>query len=611
MKQHYKFLILLVSFFACFLLEAQQTTFYYYKGDKFYLDVDYSRISIVSEGEISSSKIKNKIAKYDFGIKNQKRSNTKQNIIATDKANSLKQNVDIFNTEIEFANKINSDEYLANIQKLQNEEGVVKVSPTYTVRSKKLGLSNNFYVKLSKVTDVDALNDLAKKYSLQVLGYNEFMPLWYTLSCTKESPYNALQAANIFYETKLFESSEPEFLYHDLAATNDPYFPNQWGLKNTGQNGGTSGIDIHAEQAWNITAGSSSIRVAVYDQGFEMNHPDLQNNVYGVGYDAETGTSPSVVRGDHGTACAGIVGAQQNNSIGVSGVAPSANLMSVSINLYYSNTPQQLANGFNWAWQNGADVISNSWGGYNPSTIIEDAINNTLTYGRNGKGTVVVFAAGNENSTSIRYPGNSIPEILVVGAASPCGERKSPSSCDSEGWGSCYGTQLDVIAPGVLIPTTDRQSSNGYNTSSGTAGDYHQTFNGTSAACPHVAGLAALILSVNPTLTVQQVNDIIESTAQKVGNYNYQTTSGRPNGTWNNEMGYGLIDAYAAVASATCVTVSFTNQTVTSNRSVSGCNVNVQNVSVQNGAMLSIDAEKETVLNGSFEVQLGSQLEIQ
>ena|SRR5659263_764922 len=84
MKQHYKYLILLVSFFACFLLEAQQTTFYYYKGEKFYLDVDYSRLSIVSNGEISSNKIKNKIAKYDFDIKNQKISHTKQNIIATD-----------------------------------------------------------------------------------------------------------------------------------------------------------------------------------------------------------------------------------------------------------------------------------------------------------------------------------------------------------------------------------------------------------------------------------------------------------------------------------------------------------------------------------------------
>jgi subtilisin family serine protease len=87
-------------------------------------------------------------------------------------------------------------------------------------------------------------------------------------------------------------------------------------------------------------------------------------------------------------------------------------------------TPLQLASGFSWAWQNGIDVISNSWGGYAPSTIIQDAIQNAIDLGRNGLGCVVVFAAGNENSGFVRYPGRSIPEILVVGAMSPCGEVK-------------------------------------------------------------------------------------------------------------------------------------------------------------------------------------------
>uniref|UniRef100_UPI000558EEA1 3-coathanger stack domain-containing protein n=1 Tax=Aquimarina megaterium TaxID=1443666 RepID=UPI000558EEA1 len=140
-------------------------------------------------------------------------------------------------------------------------------------------------------------------------------------------------------------------------------------------------------------------------------------------------------------------------------------------------------------------------------------------------------------------PGNSNPDVLVVGAMSPCAERKNPSSCDGENrWGSCYGTQLDIVAPGVKMPTTDRQGINGYSTS-----DYTQTFNGTSSACPVVAGVAALILSVNPNLTFGEVNTIIEQSAQKVGTYTYSTTGGRPNGTWNNQMGYGLVDAHQAV----------------------------------------------------------------
>jgi subtilisin family serine protease len=413
------------------------------------------------------------------------------------------------------------------------------------------------------------------------------------LSCDKETSLNALEAANLFFESNLFEKSEPELLYHNLLTSNDQYFPNQWGLKNTGQYCNTSNIDISAENAWNTTTGSSNIRIAVFDQGIKMDHPDLVNNIYGTGYDAQTGTSPSVVRGYHGTACAGIAGAQQNNTIGISGVAPNTKLMSISINLSYSDTPQQLANGFNWAWQNGADIISNSWGGYAPSSIIDDAITTTLSEGRNGKGTIVVFSSGNENNTSIRYPGNSNPDILVVGAISPNGQRKSLTSCDGENWGSCYGAALDIVAPGVFIPTTTY------------TGSYMQDFNGTSSACPHVAGVAALVLSVNPDLKGLQVRNIIESTAQKVGGYNYQTTSGRPNGTWYQEMGYGLVNAYAAVQCAT--PANFANQTVTSNTTVNGCSsVNIQNVTITNNAKLTVNMPAGLSINGTFDVQSGS-----
>ncbi len=129
---------------------------------------------------------------------------------------------------------------------------------------------------------------------------------------------------------------------------------------------------------------------------------------------------------------------------------------------------------------------------------------------------------------------------------SPCAERKNPSSCDNETWwGSCFGNELDVVTPGVLIPTTDRQGNAGYSPN-----DSVLTFNGTSSACPHVAGVAALILSVNPSLTQQQVVDFIEKNTQKVGGYSYQTVAGRNNGTWHNEMGYGLVDALECVLAA-------------------------------------------------------------
>jgi subtilisin family serine protease len=311
------------------------------------------------------------------------------------------------------------------------------------------------------------------------------------------------------------------------------------------QHGGTVGIDIHACDVWNVTTGDINIIVAVLDHGIELNHPDMPN-ISALSYDTVTGNSPSQVRGSHGTACAGIVGAARNNGFGVAGIAPNITLRSISSSLVLGpDVQQELADGLNWAWQNGDHVISNSWG-HNAlaSALIDDAIDSALTQGRGGLGTVVVFAAGNENG-SVGYPANSNPGILAVGAMSPCGERKSPSSCDLELWGSNFGDELDVMAPGVMIPTADRQGANGYDSS-----DYTLGFNGTSSACPHVAGVAALILSVNLNLTQQEVVEIIERNTQKVGGYNYQTISGRLNGTWNNEMGYGLVNAFACVNSA-------------------------------------------------------------
>lgn len=517
--------------------------YYYYRGEKFFLELNTKNASLVVE-ELTSSAV------TSIPNKSTVIEDTEINgVISFDRQSKSTTQNKRFYFEVEFdENSISNSEYISRLNDFNKMPNIVKASPCFkTYEGNKVGLTNKFYVKLKSKNDIDILFKYAKEKDTQVLGYNEYMPLWVTLSCTKTSGFNALELANEFHESGLFEKSEPAFIYHDLLSSpNDPYYTNQWGLNNYGQYGGTyAGIDVKAESTWPITTGSN-VKTAIYDHGFEMNHPDLSANVNGSGFDAETNSSPSVVRGSHGTACAGIVGAVQNNNIGISGVSPNIDLVSISINLVFGNTPQQLANGFSWAWTNGVDVISNSWGGYNPSSIIEDAIEDALVFGRSGKGTIIVFAAGNENNTNIRYPGNAFEDILVVGAMSPCGERKNTSSCDGEyWWGSCYGEALDVVAPGVLIATTDRQGNSGY-----ANGDYTMDFNGTSSACPYVAGIASLVLSVNPTLTVQEVNSIIEKSTQKVGGYSYLTNPSRPNGTWHNEMGYGLVNAYESVINA-------------------------------------------------------------
>jgi subtilisin family serine protease len=580
--------------------------YYHYKGDTINLQVDYSRISIISNGEFIATTTANMPM---FTVENANVSHTSQNIMSVP-LSIVQTNTEVFITEILFSDTLSENIYNLVMQNIQSYNNIVKVSKTFTISGQPVGITNNFYVKLFGLDDLENLQNMAELYGIQVLGYNRFMPLWFTLSCTKDTPFDALTAANLFHSTNMYAHSEPEFLYHNLQSSNDTYFDNQWGLKNTGQYGGGAGVDINAEAAWTITTGSPDIKVAVFDHGFEMNHPDLESNVYGTGYDATTSTSPSVVRGSHGTACAGIVGAMQNNQLGISGIAPNSKLMSISVNLEFSDTPQQLANGFNWAWQNGADIISNSWGGYAQSSIIDDAITNTLINGRMGKGTIIIFASGNENNTAIRYPGNSNPEILVVGATSPCGERKNPYSCDRESWGGCYGETLDICAPGVLIPTTDRQGTAGYSYTE----DYTMNFNGTSSACPHVAGVAALILSVNPYLTGCQVRNIIESTAQKVGGYSYQNTAGRDNGTWNNEMGYGLVDAYAAVMKALDGLIqnrTYNDTIVESFEQIhAGDSVTAAipngDVVISTGANVSFQASNEIVLSPGFHAQSGS-----
>jgi len=517
--------------------------FYYYKNNKIQLEYNYQYFFVLVR--TNDKEDLQKVLGSDIIITKFLPENGATGLIRNNKL-ELKNH---FWAEAKFDHPLSEEHYNKFLSDLKNNNKIEHVSAYYNNKlSNKIGVSNYISIKLKSKDDYLLLEQHANELKLSIEGQNKFMPLWYSLSCNKNSTYDALHAANYLFETNSFAAAEPDLMTDDnMDCVNDTFFNNQWGLLNAT----TPTSDINACDAWNISTGSNSIIVAVLDQGVQMTHPDLQANIFGLGYDTESGISPSQVLGDHGTACAGIVAALQNNSIGISGVAPNCKLMSVSNSLAgTTNSRVKRADGINWAYLNGADVISNSWGSPTQHQVIDDAIEFALVFGRGALGTCVVFATGNDNLSSAEYPANSNPNIIAVGAISPCGERKSPTSCDGELWGSNYGTSLDVVAPGVLIPTTDRTGSNGYNSATGNDGDYTQTFNGTSSATPHVAGLCALIISVKPCLSNMQVIQIIERSAQKVGVYSYATTAGRPNGTWNNEMGYGLVNAEASVIMA-------------------------------------------------------------
>lgn len=516
--------------------------------------------------------------------------------------------------EIRFPNPLGERAYFSRLKRIAENNDVTRTAPYFSKGfDDKIGLSDLFVVKLQKLGDPNALYEFANKNNVVVTGRNRFMADWYTLAITDKSKGSALDMANLFFESGQFAAAEPDLMVDEIHCVNDQFWGNQWALENTGQWGGTVTPDVNACDGWsNWTTGDAGTIVAVLDHGFERDHPDLINNNFGNGFDSESGTTPALVLGNHGTACAGIVAAEQDNTIGVSGIAPDCSIMSISNSLLGNpNSRQKRADGINWAWQNGADVISNSWGSGVQYTVIDDAIVNAQTNGRGGLGTVICFSAGNSNASTVGYPANANDDIIAVGAMSPCGERKNFSSCDGESWGSNYGTDLDVMAPGVKVPTTDRQGAAGYNNPS----DYHQTFNGTSAACPHVAGLAGLIISMNPCLSQRQVADIIEKTAQKVGSYTYSTTAGRDNGTWNNEMGYGLIDIDAAMQMTRelyiqNVTITGTETFQVHGEIFAGSNVDPTQtagpVNINSGADVDFKATDGITLDAGFNVNLGA-----
>ena len=241
-----------------------------------------------------------------------------------------------------------------------------------------------------------------------------------------------------------------------------------------------------------------------------------------MGWNYITGNSNVITNNGHGTRVAGIVGAKSNNSRGIAGVSGGNNNVGITMIPFCVGIAAPdgsvIDDAIIDAVDRGVRIIQLSL-----SIGQTNAINAAIEYAHQNN-VVVVCAAGNYSSSTVSYPA-SHPNVIAVGGTDKNNRRASFAQ---------YGQNLDVVAPAVGIYST--ALNNNYNSE-----------DGTSFAAPQVSGVAALILSVRPDLTGQQVRNVIEQTAQKVGGYSYATTSGRPNGTWNQEMGYGLVDAYAAV----------------------------------------------------------------
>lgn len=363
----------------------------------------------------------------------------------------------------------------------------------------------------------------------------------YILRCKvnrSEEVLNIIEALNRMIEIKW---CEPEMLAK--YKLDNPLYPQQYYLKNTGQNGGTKNIDINIEPAWKFTNGSPDITVAVIDCGVDRTHEDFGGRVLpGYTIDNKNGLGEPQNENfwdskEHGTACAGIIAAS-NNNIGIRGIASDIKILPVNISPYPTinitgigifegfGSTIEIAKAINWAWKR-ADILSCSWGGGAPSNDITAALDSARTYGRNGLGCPIVFASGNDypDIQDVAYPAN-LDGVITIGAIDKNGKIQSYSQ---------RGRSMDFVAPsggrqGDIV-TTDIMGSRGKS-----AGNYINDFNGTSAACPQVAGVAALILSIKPDLRWTEVANVLKETARDLG----------PKG-FDNTFGYGLVNAGAAI----------------------------------------------------------------
>jgi thermitase len=351
---------------------------------------------------------------------------------------------------------------------------------------------------------------------------------------------------------------------------NDEYFKLQWNLRNDGQrmsNGdsGTPGCDINVEQAWNITHGSPLVVIAILDSGCDLTHPDLVDNYVQSKrwYNSINGSTDPIDDYGHGTLVAGIAAARGNNIKGLSGVCPYCRIMPIKnyyINgmecesgLFYLPTfnhlsQSEIINALDHAIKNHVNIINISWG-WDLDEDVNGIITGKLDECHNNPNRIVIVAsAGNGNNNRIGFPA-SHKNVMAVGAS---------DENDFRWYGSNWGNKLSVVAPGSmnlwstdiqgLKTTTDPSKiewyKNGWNDAMGpdidVTGNYHSKFGGTSGAAPHVAGLAGLILSYNPTLSPDQVSDIIEKNARVL-----------PLENGNNKTGFGRIDAYKAIQDVT------------------------------------------------------------
>ena len=396
----------------------------------------------------------------------------------------------------------------------------ISVKPSVSAK----GIATTGYSSIDKLNEQYNVTSLEKVFKTAKKSFAKEI-LYLTNIHILKLPADAdiLAVVEAYQKDPNVEYAEPNYIYHTSIITpNDPGFVYQWALNQS------SDHDIDAPEAWDIARGNESIVIAIVDTGVDWDHPDLATNIWnnsdeildgndtdGNGYIDDVGgwdfvnndNNPMDDNG-HGTHCAGIASAVTNNSVGIAGVCWNCTIMPIKgLNSEGSGSNTDLSNAIIYAADNGADVISMSWGSYSSSNLLKDALNYTYN-----KSVILVAAAGNYypiGTCSKHYPAG-YDNVIAVAATDSSDARASFSN---------WGSWIDVAAPGIEIYSAYWN-------------DTYATLSGTSMSCPFVAGLTGLILS-KTDFSQEEIRTILRSTTDNLSSNKY--------------IGIGRMNAYKAI----------------------------------------------------------------
>jgi len=459
---------------------------------------------------------------------------------------------------------------------IEGRSDVEYALPLFEVEGAIVAIIPEIIVRLRHENDILQLMNFCERNDCRLIRNVIYTNMEYLLEPIHKTPENILNTIEELNNIDFIEWAFPDVALEvglcgpseadmqDRTEPNDEYFLQQWHLDM-----------IRAPEAWNITQGDPNIVVAVIDAGFDIDHPDLVDNLWtnpgeipGNGIDEDNNGFIDDMHGwdfidgdntlsgrSHGTMCAGLIAARGDNSIGVTGVTWNCKIMSIRADVSEEEgcvSGMALAEALRYAAANGADVINNSWvliaqytnirepgvirvGSFD-CTYIHSAIKDITKLdgvGRNGKGCIVLFASGNwADGGYVMYPAK-YPEVIAVGAVGMSGGHWQYSGS---------GPELDIVAPSGdtnmrgNLWTTDTLGISGVNNRDPNILDYTDKMGGTSGSCPIVAGVAALVLSMDHTLTNIEIANILFHSAKDLG----------PEG-YDEEYGYGCVDAYNAI----------------------------------------------------------------